>query len=404
MADKSLREVGRRTVLVVDDSLLNREMLKDILAPDYDVLEARDGVEAVEVLEGRARDLSLVILDINMPRLDGFGVLLEMNRRGWIERVPVVTISAEDGPSFIERAYSLGVTDFIGRPFHEGVVRHRVRNTIRLYQKQNELLALVTSQMVERERQSNLMVSILAHIVEFHNGESGLHVEHIATMVGTILSHLRLLDPDLVLDPSEAACITMASALHDIGKIAVPSRIINKPGRLTEEEFAVMRTHSARGAEMLESLPFAKDEPLVRCARDICRWHHERWDGGGYPDGLVGDQIPLSAQVVALADVYDALTSERVYKPAYDHDTAVRMILGGECGAFNPVLLACLEEAADEIRREMGRCSAETVGRAGIQTVISQIENIDELSRSDKESMVSDVVSMARAMGTAAGT
>lgn len=402
MVNQSLREVGRKAVLVVDDSYLNREILKDILSPDYTVLEAEDGVEAVSVLEVASHGLSLVILDINMPRLDGFGVLLEMNRRGWIDRVPVVTISAEDSPSFIERAYSLGVTDFIGRPFHEGVVRHRVHNTIRLYQKQHELLSLVTSQMVERECQNNLMVSILAHIVEFHNGESGLHVEHIATVVGILLSHLRHHDPSLVPDQAEVACITMASALHDIGKIAVPSEIINKPGRLTDEEFAIMRTHSAKGAEMLESLPFAQQEPLVRCAHDICRWHHERWDGKGYPDGLVGDQIPLSAQVVALADVYDALTSERVYKPAYDHDTALAMILGGECGAFNPALLACFEEVADEVRCELGRCSVDTISQAGIATVISQIEGIDELSRADKESMVSDVVSIARALVAAA--
>lgn len=402
MVNQLLREVGRKAVLVVDDSYLNREILKDILSPDYAILEAEDGVEAVSTLESLSAELSLVILDIHMPRLDGFGVLLEMNRRGWIERVPVITISSEDSPTFIERAYSLGVTDFIGRPFQEGVVRHRVRNTIRLYQKQHELLSLVTSQMVERERQNNLMVSILAHIVEFHNGESGMHVEHIATIVNVLLSQLRIYDPSLALDRADVACITMASALHDIGKIAVPSKIINKPGRLTDEEFAVMRTHSARGAEMLESLPLSQQEPLVRCARDICRWHHERWDGRGYPDGLSGDEIPLSAQVVALADVYDALTSERVYKPAYDHDKAVAMILGGECGAFSPALLACFEEAAEKIRCELERCSVDTISGAGIAAVISQIEDIDELTRADKESMVSDVVSIAKSLVSSA--
>ena len=398
MINHILRNMGRQTVLVVDDSYLNREVLKDILSPDYRVIEAVDGIEALSILERCSLDLSLVILDINMPRLDGFGVLEEMNEQGWIERVPVVTISTEDSSSYIERAYSLGVTDFISRPFHEGVVRQRVSNTIQLYQKQHELLSLVTSQMLERERQNNLMVSILAHIVEFHNGESGLHVVHIATMVNILLSHLKHRDSSLVLERGEVACITMASALHDIGKIAIPSEIINKPGRLTDEEFAIMKTHSARGAEMLDNLPIFQDEPLVHCAHDICRWHHERWDGRGYPDGLVGDQIPLSAQVVSLADVYDALTSERVYKPAYDHRTAMSMILGGECGQFNPELIACLEECADEVQRELGSCSVETISHAGIAAVISQIEDIDELSQADKESMLSDVASIAQSL------
>ncbi len=394
MINQVLRDMGRQTILVVDDSYLNREILKDILSPDYQIVEAVDGVEAVTLLEARCKELSLVILDINMPRLDGFGVLQEMNDRGWIDRVPVVTISAEDSSQFIERAYSLGVTDFISRPFHEIVVRQRVSNTIQLYQKQHELLSLVTSQMLERERQNNLMVSILAHIVEFHNGESALHVVHISTMANILLKHMKRRDPNLVLERGEVACITMASALHDIGKIAIPPEIINKPGRLTNDEFAIMKTHSEKGAEMLENLPIFQDEPLVRCAHDICRWHHERWDGRGYPDGLKGDEIPLSAQVVSLADVYDALTSERVYKPAYDHRTAMRMILDGECGQFNPQLMACLEDAADEIQRDLGSSSLETVSHAGVVAVISQIEEIDELSEVDKESMLSDVASL----------
>lgn len=398
MINRIVKDMGRQTVLVVDDSYINREVLKDILAPDYQIVEAQDGIEALTILKARVHELSLVILDINMPRMDGFEVLQEMNEQGWIERVPVVSISTEDSSSYIERAYQLGVTDFISRPFHEGVVRQRVSNTIQLYQKQHDLLTLVTSQMLERERQNNLMVSILAHIVEFHNGESGLHVVHIATMVNILLTHMRRIDPNLVLERGEVACITMASALHDIGKITIPSSIINKPGRLTDEEFTIMKTHCVRGAEMLESLSIFQDEPLVRCARDICRWHHERWDGHGYPDGLKGDEIPLSAQVVAMADVYDALTSERVYKPPYDHETAMGMILNGECGQFNPQLIRCLEDAADEIQRELCSSSVETISHAGIAAVVSQIEEIDELSRADKESMLSDVASLAEAL------
>lgn len=382
----------RRTILVVDDSAMNRALLADILEEDYDIVEACDGVEAVDVLAERSEDISLVILDIMMPRLDGFGVLKAMNEHGWIEHTPVVTISAEDSPGFVKRAYTEGVSDFIGRPFDELVVRHRVRNTIRLYQKQHDLLAMVTAQMYERERQSNLMVSVLAHIVEFHNGESGMHVIHIGVITNLLLTYLRSMTDAYDLTEADVASITMASALHDIGKITVPSEIINKPGRLTDEEFAVMKSHSAAGAAMLDDLPVTRqEEGILRDAHDICRWHHERWDGRGYPDGLKGDEIPISAQVVAMADVYDALTSKRVYKPAYSHEKTIEMITGGECGQFNPLLIECLLAAADEIRTEINAGALGSVTQSGIRSIVSQIEGFGGLSVADKETMKHDL-------------
>ncbi len=282
-----------------------------------------------------------------MPRMDGFGVLEIMNKRDWIEDVPVIMISSESGAAPVKRAYEMGISDYISRPFDSTVVHRRVVNTIMLYAKQKKLAALVMEQIDENEKQSALMIDILSHIVEFRNGESGLHVLHIRILTEQILKHLSQITDKYSFTQEEISLISTASALHDIGKISIPSEILNKPGRLTKEEFDTMKTHTTVGAKMLDNLAFHQDEPLVKEAHAICRWHHERYDGRGYPDGLKGDDIPISAQVVALADVYDALTSERVYKKAIPHEEAVRMICDGECGTFNPLILKCLNDIAD---------------------------------------------------------
>ncbi|WP_442899516.1 HD domain-containing phosphohydrolase [Evtepia sp.] len=343
----------QETILIVDDSALNRMVLIEILGKEnYTFLEAENGQQAVELLDCHP-EVDLLLLDITMPEIDGFGVLEIMNQYHWIEETPVIMISAEDAYSFIERAYDLGASDYITRPFDARVVCRRVSNTLMLYAKQKRLVQMVAEQVYEKEKVSNTMISILSHIVEFRNNESGLHVVHIRTITELLLRRLRKKTDRYPLTEADISLISTASALHDIGKINIPEQILNKPGRLTKEEFEIVKTHSAVGEHMLRQIPFNQNEPLVKIAREICRWHHERWDGRGYPDGLKGDEIPISAQVVSLADVYDALTSERCYKAAFDHETALNMIVNGECGAFNPLLLECLMDGADQIKQAM---------------------------------------------------
>ncbi len=341
----------KQKILIADDSEMNRAILSEMLGEEYEIIEVEDGAAAVAALQKYGAELSLLLLDIVMPKMDGFQVLEIMRERRWIDDVPVVMISSESASSHVERAYDLGATDFISRPFDARVVHRRVVNTILLYSKQKKLIDLVMEQIYEKEKQSSLMVDILSHIVEFRNGESGLHVLHIRTLTELLLKHLVQMTDRYPLTPADITLISTASALHDIGKISIPGEILNKPGRLTEEEFAIMKTHSAVGAAILEELPFHQNEPLVQTAYEICRWHHERYDGRGYPDGLKGDEIPLSAQIVAMADVYDALTSERVYKKAIPHEEAIQMIIGGQCGTFNPLLLQCLQEVSDQVRK-----------------------------------------------------
>lgn len=343
----------KQKILIVDDSEMNRAILTGILDDGYDFLEAENGLQALDVLRAH-RDISLVLLDIVMPELDGFGVLSVMGEQHWIDQTPVIMISAESDSMLVERAYQLGATDYISRPFDKSVVRRRVINTLMLYGKQKHLMRMITEQVYRREKSNRLMTGILSHIVEFRNAESGPHVQHIQTVSELLLRQLARKTDRYTLTEDDIALISTASALHDIGKISIPDSILNKPGKLTTEEFEVVKTHAAVGASILQNLPMTQDEPLIQVAYQICRWHHERYDGHGYPDGLVGDQIPITAQVVSLADVYDALTGERCYKKAYPHETAVRMIQNGECGVFNPLLIECLLDIQDQLQREIG--------------------------------------------------
>lgn len=348
---------NRFKILIVDDAPINRMLLSEILAERYDLVEAEDGAQAVSILEQNARDFALVLLDIVMPEMDGFGVLAYMNKNHWIDDLPVIMISSETTPANIRRAYELGVSDFMGRPFDTEIVRQRVNNTILLYAKQRRLAGIVTEQVYEKEKTKNLMISILSHIVESRNGESGLHVLHITTITQLLLKQLAQKTDGYMLTEDTISLISSAAALHDIGKITIPDEILNKPGRLTDEEFEIIKTHPLNGAKALTNLPVHADEPLVRAAYAICRWHHERYDGTGYPDGLRGDDIPISAQVVALADAYDALTSDRCYKEAYSHETALQMILDGRCGTFNPLLLECLKEVHNRLPKALADVS-----------------------------------------------
>ena len=377
-------QTRKQRILIADDSEMNRSILADMLGDEYEILEAENGLEAVSAIQKYRTEIDLVLLDIVMPEMDGFEVLTVMNRNNAIEDIPVIMISAETAPAHIERAYNLGVTDFITRPFNALVVHRRVVNTTLLYAKQKKLVGMVADQIYERERQSSLMIDILSHIVEFRNGESGQHVVHIRTLTELLLRRLVIKTDRYPLSPSDITLISTASALHDVGKISIPGEILNKPGRFTDEEFTIMKRHTVIGSDMMEAVPVQGSGPLVKVARDICRWHHERWDGRGYPDGLKGDGIPISAQIVALADVYDALTSPRVYKPAFPHEKAVEMILKGECGAFNPLLLEILTEVAPQLPEELEDRSGERTAQMEMRSVAQEMHHYEELSASER--------------------
>ena len=340
----------KQQILIVDDSEMNREILTEMLQDDFRILEAENGEEALKMLKQYDTGISLMLLDIVMPVMNGFEVLAAMAREHWMDDIPVIMISSEGSEEYIRRAYEMGIADYIRRPFDAKIVYQRVFNTIKLYAKQRRLISLVADQIYEKEKNNRMMVGILSQIVEFRNGESGPHVLHIQTLTRLLLERLVQKTGQYGLSWSEQYMISMASALHDIGKIGIDEKILNKPGKLTKEEFDIMKTHTLIGATMLENLKMYQGEILLEVAYQICRWHHERYDGKGYPDGLVGEEIPISAQVVSLADAYDALISDRVYKKAYSHEQAVKMILNGECGAFNPVLLECLTDIQDHLK------------------------------------------------------
>ena len=351
------RNASRYRVLIVDDSEMNRMILSEMLKGEFEILEAENGSVCLDMLSRYEMKISLILLDIVMPGMDGFGVLEYMNRNNLIKDIPVIMISGEDSGEVIKRAYEMGVSDYIKRPFDMEVVHRRVLNTIKLYAKQRRLVAMVMNQVFEKEKNSRMLISVLSEIVEFRNGESGTHVLNINTLTTMILEQLAKKTDKYHLSWSNRMLISTASSLHDIGKIGIDEKILNKPGRLTPEERKIMEKHTVIGADMLANLPMYEDEPLMKVAYQICRWHHERYDGKGYPDGLKGEEIPISAQVVALADVYDALTSERVYKKAYSHEEAVQMICNGECGTFNPLLLECLCEIQDHIKKELQKAA-----------------------------------------------
>lgn len=380
----------KQKILIVDDSEMNREILSDMLGDEFEIMEARDGIEAVNILRSYNVELSLVLLDIVMPKMDGLGVLSMMNSYKWIQNIPVIMISAETSSSYIGKAYELGATDYIQRPFDTAVVLHRVNNAIMLYSKQKNLIGLVEDQIYEKQKNQSLLINILSHIMEFRNGESGMHVLNVNTMTEILLQNLMKITDRYPMTPQEISLIATASALHDIGKIAVDGNILNKHGKLTPEECEKMKKHVIYGEQMLNDIPFPKNEPLLRVSREICRSHHERYDGSGYPDGLKGDEIPISAQVVALADVYDGLTSGRNDKQAVTHNQAIDMILSGKCGAFNPVLLKVLQFSSDKIRvglsvgilsgvsrKDAERITREAISRSGIRISRRTLDMLD---------------------------
>lgn len=352
-ANQDSHVIDKQKILIADDSEMNRMLLAEMLSDEFEIVEAENGEQCLKELQKYGKEISVVLLDIMMPVMDGFEVLTYMNKSRWIEDIPVIMISSEESVTYIRRAFEFGASDYIKRPFDGKVVYQRVFNTIKLYAKQRRLISLVSDQIHEKEKSNQMMVQLLSQIVEFRNGESGQHVLHIQTLTELLLNHLVQKTDKYPLSSDDCYLISTASAVHDIGKIAIDEKILNKPGRLTKEEFEIMKQHTLIGAEMIDKMEQFKDEPLIQTAYEICRWHHERYDGRGYPDGLKGEEIPIGAQVVALSDVYDALVSERVYKAAYTHEEAMKMILNGECGAFQPLLLECLEEIQDKILEEI---------------------------------------------------
>ena len=370
-------------IMIVDDAEMNREILMAILGDEYEYVQAENGRQAIHILQ-QDMNIDLMLLDINMPEMNGFQVLDRMNTFHWINDIPVIMISSEEKKDVIERAYILGAEDYIRRPFDAFIVRRRVQNILNLYANQKRLMQMVADQIYEKEENNNLLIGILSHVVEFRNSESGEHILHIRTATELLLRRLVQKTDEYHLSESDIVMITTASALHDIGKISIPESILNKPGKMTREEFSIIKTHTTIGADIINQMTTKMEKPLLRIAGEICRWHHERWDGHGYPDGLIGEQIPIAAQVVALADVYDALTSKRCYKDAYDHETALDMILAGECGAFNPLLLKCLQEIAPRLRMDAQYDAGDYACRNEAGRLATEIMNKTEIPSSDR--------------------
>lgn len=345
----------RPHVLIVDDSEFNRELLCGILGESFEILEADSGKEGLKLLRRYGTQISVVLLDIIMPEMNGFDVLDEMNREHWLDNIPVIMISADDSDENIRRAFDLGVTDYICRPFDAKVVERRIRNTITLNLKQRRMLSLLAEQSRDKEKIGQMMVDILSNTVCYVNGESGQHIRNIQRITAILLERLLLKTDRYRLSFQDCVMISTASALHDIGKVGINTFILNKPGILTPEEYEVMKKHTLIGEHILKSgeLSEFREEPLLKTAEQICRWHHERYDGSGYPDGLSGEEIPIAAQVVSIADVFDALMSKRSYKEALSAEVALRMIENGERGSSNPVLIECLKQAVGKLESDV---------------------------------------------------
>lgn len=341
----------RPMVLIVDDSPMNRDILSEILCDDFEILEAPNGPKCLELLNAWGSDISIVLLDIVMPDMDGFDVLSRMSAQGWLEDIPVVMISSEDSSQTVRRAYELGASDYISRPFDARIVHRRVSNVARLYARQRRLSALVSQQFYDREKNDQIMIGILSQVTEIHNSESIHHISRVQRITSILLERLCQKTDIYGLNGMDRYLITTASALHDIGKVAIDDHILSAHD-LTPEQTAILHTHPILGARMLENLSQYQDEPLVKFAIQICRWHHERWDGSGYPDGRKGDDIPIAAQVVALADAYDGLTGKRDKHEALSQEEAVAELTAGKHGAFNPLLLECLRDVEDRLAEE----------------------------------------------------
>lgn len=342
----------RKKLLIADDSEMNRAILANILDQDYEIIEAADGREAIAALQVYHGEISALLLDIIMPEMDGFAVLEEMRAHGWLEEVPVIMISTETGTATIDHAFALGASDYISRPFATRIIRRRIINTILLNAEKHQLMDIVAEHFLREKRNSDILAAILGYALEARCGEGGTHMNGAGHLTKLLLLELCKRTDRYALEPDDIELISTAAGLHDIGKVLIPESILKKPGKLTAAEFELVKQHTTLGARLVAEMPAYQNEALVKYIIEICLRHHERWNGEGYPDGLRGDECPIAAQVTALADVYDALTTRRSYKEAYSHEKALAMIHAGECGSFNPLLLECLDALSDTIRRE----------------------------------------------------
>ena len=350
--------MNRRKLLIADDSEMNRAMLANMLDHDFQIIEAVDGHETISALEMYEGEIAALLLDIVMPEMDGFQVLEEMQRRGWTESVPTIMISAETGSAYIDRAFELGASDYINRPFTTGIIRRRIINAILLHTKKQQLIDIVSNYSYRHEKNTEEMVSILSSAVEHRCCGGGRHMAGVGCLTGLLLRCLLAREDVHPLDPADVEAVCMAASLHDIGKLMIPRELLEKPDRLTPEEYEIVKRHTVIGAQLIAELPVYQGEKLTKYAMEICRWHHERWNGEGYPDGLKGDKIPLAAQIVSLADAYDVLVHQRSYKAPCTHEQAMAMLHNGDCGSFNPLLLSCLDEVGEAARRGVDRKAA----------------------------------------------
>ena len=352
----------RNKILIVDDAELNRDLLQDILEEDYAIEMAEDGEQAIELLRKKNQEYLVILLDLQMPKVDGFAVLEEMRQKNFMNKIPVLIISGERSVEVEAHCFELGVSDFIHKPFEPSLVKQRTKNVIDLFMYKNNLEEKVESQTETLRKQYKLLqlqanklkesnikiIDILGTVVESRNLESGEHIKRVKGFTEILCHHMMKEYPEYGLTKEKIETIVSASSLHDIGKIAIPDSILMKPGRLTDEEFEYMKSHTTRGCDILNNIEGIWEEDYQQVSYEICRHHHERYDGRGYPDGLKGDEIPISAQLVSIADVYDALVCERCYKDAIPKDKAFLMIINGECGVFSPKLLECFRKARKE--------------------------------------------------------
>ncbi len=352
----------RNKILIIDDADFNRDMLKVLLEDDYDIEEAGDGKQAIITLQEKWNQIDAVLLDLQMPVMDGYAVIECMKQNGWMKKIPVLIITSERSAETEKKCFELGVSDFVQKPFDSGIVKNRIKNMVELFNYKNSLedkveeqtaTLKIKNQMLEAKTQklhetNDRIVEILGTVVEYRNLESGEHIKRVKSFTKVLAQQLKERYPEYGLTDEMIKTIEAASALHDVGKIAIPDKILLKPGRLTEEEFEYMKSHTTRGFDMLNTLEDMWEDDYRKICYEICRHHHERYDGKGYPDGLKGEEIPISAQIVSVADVYDALVSERVYKNAFSKEEAFHMIINGECGIFSPKIMECFRQVKDK--------------------------------------------------------
>lgn len=376
--------MDERKLLIADDSELNRAILVSVLEKNFDILEAADGKEAIATLAAHEGNIAALLLDVVMPEADGFEVLEEMNRRGWIDEIPTIMISVETGGSYIDRAFQLGAADYVSRPFVPNMIRRRVINAILLHTKTQKLTGLIADRFYRRERNTDILAAILGYAVESRSGERGTHMTNVSRITGLLLHRLLERTDRCPIGPEDIETVCIASSLHDIGKLLIPEGILTKPTALTPGEFDIVKQHTRLGAKIISDLPIYQNETIIKYALEICRWHHERWNGEGYPDGLKGEDIPIAAQVVSLADAYDALTSKRCYKEALSHEKSLEMIRGGECGSFNPLLLECLNESSELLRQELQRNEWDRSFHQDTHRLSEEILHREALPREDR--------------------